>query len=162
MISQTELDDIKTVAKELLEKMTIADVEVNIVVEPNQESQDTVVKDVILINITVKEAPFLIGQNGQNLVYLQRILWIILNKKLKKSFYIKLDINNYQKEKVEYLKEMANSAANEVVLLKQQKVLPPMSAYERRLVHEELSHRQDVATESQGSNEERSIVIRPK
>jgi predicted RNA-binding protein Jag len=37
-----------------------------------------------------------------------------------------------------------------------------MSAYERRVVHSELSQRTDVVTESQGEGFDRHIVIRAK
>jgi len=73
-----------------------------------------------------------------------------------------LDINGYKSKKVEYLKSLAKEAADQVVLNKEEKSLPPMSAYERRVVHAELAQREDVLTESQGSDLDRHIVVKPK
>ncbi|MCD6402414.1 hypothetical protein J7L36_00985, partial [bacterium] len=75
--------------------------------------------------------------------------------------YINLDINKYKKKKTEYLKELANSVADQVALTKKEKVLPPMQAFERRIIHLELADRSDVTTESIGKEPERRVVVKP-
>ena len=40
--------------------------------------------------------------------------------------------------------------------------MKPMSTYERRIVHMELSKNPQVFTESVGEGEERKIVVKPK
>ena len=59
------------------------------------------------------------------------------------------------------LKDLARQAADEVVLINQQKALFAMSPYERRVVHMELAKRLDIATESVGNDPNRRIVIKP-
>ena len=73
-----------------------------------------------------------------------------------------MDINDYKKKKVEYLKNLADCIANEVILTKEKKVLAPMPAYERRIIHAQLSARQDIKTESQGEGIDRCVVIEPR
>ncbi len=141
---------IKEVIEEFFKKMTIDGVDVQVA-----ESAEA-----IEVNLTLNEPQFLIGQNGETLSDLGRVLNIILTKKLGKSFYLKLDINDYKKKKVEYLKNLANELADEVVKTGEKKVLLPMSAYERMVIHSELAPRKDVATESQGEGVERCVVIR--
>ena len=51
--------------------------------------------------------------------------------------------------------------ADEVVLTKKEKILSPMPAYERRIIHLELAERKDVSTESIDQGLERKVVIRP-
>ena len=85
-----------------------------------------------------------------------------MNKKLGKLFYLNLDINDYKKKKVEYLKGLAHDLADEVVLTKKEKSFLPMSAYERRIVHIELANRLDIATESEGEEPYRKVTIKPK
>ena len=63
---------------------------------------------------------------------------------------------------MEYLKDMAKNLADQVSLTKEEKILPPMSAYERRIIHAELAQRTDVITESQGDGFDRHVVIKPK
>lgn len=118
----------------------------------------------IPINLRVEEPQILIGEGGQTLLELQRLLRLVIKKKAVLDFplYVDLDINDYKKKKVEYLKEMARSAADEVFLTKKEKSLPPMSAYDRRIIHVELASRTDVATESIGIEPERKILIKAR
>lgn len=113
------------------------------------------------IKIKVEEPRVLIGQNGKTLLEIQYLLKAILRKRIGNDFYLDLDINDYKKKKTEYLKELAQTVADHVALTKKIKELPPMSAYERRTVHLELSQREDVVTESQGQEEERRVIIKP-
>ena len=162
MIEETEVQKIKDGVEELLQKMTLAvlGVEIESSVVKNKESLGD--KDVVDINISIEEPQVLIGQNGQTLFELTRLLRIILSKKLKKDFYLNVDINDYKKKKIEYLKDLATTLADQVARAGETKVLPPMPSYERRIIHAELSGRQDVITESQGEGVDRHMVIRLK
>jgi len=118
--------------------------------------------DLFLINIKTEEPKILIGQNGNTLFEIQRLLKAIIKKKIKEEPYIDLDINDYKKKKRDYLKENARRMADEVFLSKKEKILEPMSSYERKIIHTELSNRSDVETESIGENFQRRVVIKPK
>ena len=197
MIESNDIEKIKEAIEELLRKMTITvlGVDVTLSSAKNQEFESLPVmslplsqvesRDSVDISITVEEPQILIGQSGKTLFELQRLLRIILNKKLSRSkspdkvedsrqsrndqgsiiesgFYITLDINDYKKKKIEYVKKIATDSADSVVLTKEKKVLMPMSAYERRIIHTQLAQRQDVITESQGEGVDRCVVISPK
>lgn len=113
------------------------------------------------INIKTKEPKILIGERGEVLLDIQHILKAILKRKIKKEFYLDLDVNEYKKKKIKFLKDLAREIANEVALTKKEKILPPMPAYERRIIHLELAEREDVTTESIGKEPERRVVIKP-
>jgi predicted RNA-binding protein Jag len=72
-----------------------------------------------------------------------------------------VDVNNYRKEREALIVKLARAAARKAVATNEEVSLPPMNAYERRLVHTELSIRPDVETESFGENRERHVVIKP-
>ncbi|UZE93384.1 MAG: KH domain-containing protein [Candidatus Nealsonbacteria bacterium] len=151
MISPSNLEEIKQITKEFFKKTTF-DVEIEFLPQ----------KDITLpINLETEEPQILIGEKGQTLVDIQRLLKAILKRKIQENFYIDLDINGYKKKKVEYLKELARSVADEVSLMKEEKNLPPMPAYERRVIHMELAERSNIATESIGKEPERRVIIRP-
>ncbi|MDO8558708.1 MAG: R3H domain-containing nucleic acid-binding protein [bacterium] len=118
----------------------------------------------IPINLKMEDPQVLIGEGGQTLMEVQRLLKLVLQKKIASEarFYIDLDINDYKKKKTDYLKEMAKSTADEVSLIKKEKYLPPMSAYDRRVIHVELAGRQDIITESVGFEPERMVAIKPR
>ncbi len=127
-------------------------------------------KDSFYLNLKSDDPQILIGKSGQTLSDIQYLLRRILNKKDKslitgegeeRNIYLEVDINNYRQKKKEYLKELAHNVADEVALLKKEKVLEPMPAYERRVIHIELSSRGDVETESLGQEPERRVVVKP-
>jgi len=151
-MSPQNLNKIKEIVKEFFEKTTF-DVEIEFLPEKEQT---------LPINLRVEEPQILIGEGGQTLAEIQHLLKAILRKKIEEPFYIGLDINNYKKKKIEYLKELARSTADEVSLSKKEKALSPMPAYERRIIHMELAGRSDVVTESVGEEPERKIVVKPQ
>ena len=117
----------------------------------------------IPVDLKMEEPQILIGEGGQTLAEVQHLLKIILKRKIiqEEPFYVNLDVNDYKKKKTEYLKEMAKSAADDVVLTKKEKTLPSMPAYERRIIHLELAPRGDIITESIGQEPERKVIIKP-
>jgi len=147
-----KLEIIKKTIEEFFKKTTF-DVVFDSVIVENQT---------ILINLKTKDPQILIGENGQTLNEIQYLLKIILKKKIQDFFYLDVDIDNYKKKKQEYLKEMAYLIADEVVLLKKEKELMPMSAAERRIIHLALFNRENIITESIGQGVERRIIIKPR
>ena len=151
MISQESLDKIKQITKEFFKKTSL-DVEVYFL--PIQDNT-------LSIEIKTSEPQILIGERGQTLADLQHILRTILRRTTEELPYIDIDVNDYKKKKIEYLKELAVFTADEVALSKKEKELSPMRAFERRIIHLELAERTDVVTESTGEEPERKIVIKP-
>lgn len=151
MLSSANLEKIKKETKNFFEKMSF---EVEIEFLPQKEAT-------LPIDLKTENPQILIGERGQTLSEIQHLLKAILKRKIEEPFYIDLDINNYKKKKIEYLKELAKSVADEVALTKKEKILSPMPAYERRIIHLELAARSDVTTESVGQEPERRVVIRP-
>ena len=72
-----------------------------------------------------------------------------------------IDVNNYRKEREKIIIELARAAARKTAATQKEISLPVMNAYERRLVHLELSSRPDVATESVGEAKQSYVVVKP-
>ncbi len=151
MINQENLQNIKKIIDEFFER-TSFDIEAEIF--PVEEKT-------VPIKIKTEDPKVLIGQNGQTLAEIQRLLKAILKKQIPEEFYIDLDINDYKKKKLAYLKETAKELADEVSLNGKEKILAPMPAYERRIIHLELASRTDITTESIGQEPDRCVVISP-
>ncbi len=117
--------------------------------------------EIFLVNIETDNPKILIGERGQTLVEIQHLLRILLRKKIETEFFIELDINSYKKKKEEALREVARDIADEVSFYKKEKILPPMSSYERRIIHISLKNRDDVKTESINEGKERRITVKP-
>lgn len=163
MLNQNDLEKIKKETQKFFEKMNL---DRGIKIEMKQTKENAV-----SLNLTTEEPQILIGKDGQTLMDIQHLLKRILGKVLYKEneedneteehIFIDFDINNYKERKIEYLKELANGLANEVVLTKKEKILNPMSSYERRIIHLELSERKDVETKSIGEEPMRKVAITP-
>ncbi len=115
----------------------------------------------IIVNISADQANFLIGQAGANLDALQHISRILVNKKIKHPIHFIVDVNDYRKNRLNLLKQMAKDIAKRANLEQINITLQPMPAYERRIVHLTLAEHPDIATESVGQDKERKIVVRP-
>lgn len=71
-----------------------------------------------------------------------------------------LDVNYYRKERERLIAELARAAARKATITKEDVELPPMNAYERRLVHMEITTHPELRTESTGIGKERRVVIK--
>lgn len=119
-------------------------------------------ENTVSVALTIENPGMLIGENGQTLLEIQHLLRRIVQKRLapQEPLRVLLDVNNYRKAKEEYLKKMAQEAADDVLLFKTPKELSPMSSFERRVIHEEIAKRPGLVSESVGEGAERRIVIR--
>ncbi|OGG40932.1 hypothetical protein A2116_02490 [Candidatus Jorgensenbacteria bacterium GWA1_49_17] len=84
----------------------------------------------------------------------------ILNLMCKKEKALVVDLNYYRKERERLIAELARAAAKKATVTKDEVELPPMNAYERRLVHLEITTHPDLKTESAGIGKERHVVIK--
>lgn len=149
-MSENKEKIIKKIVREFFEKMECDEIPEEIRIKDN----------LVSFEIETKDPQILIGKRGQILISIQHLLSRILNKQLEEKFFIDFDINQYKKNKMDYLKEIAESLADEVILTKKIKSLPPMSSFERRIVHLALSEREGIITESEGEEPDRKVIIK--
>lgn len=146
---------IKDTVEELLKEMGFsAQAQINVSQEDNDES--------IVCNISVgDDSNFLIGQHGINLQALQHVARLLVRRKTDDKVKFVIDVNGYRQQKNQSVVELAKQAAQEAVNEKRAVVMKPMSTYERRIVHMELSKNSSVITESIGEGEGRKVVVKP-
>lgn len=116
------------------------------------------------VNIISPDSSLLIGYNGTTLNALEHLLNILLKKarpEEEEGVRILLDIDNYRDRQEEGLLNLATRKAELVQKLGRPLILPPMSAYYRRLIHLHIAEKfTTVTTESIGEGERRQIVIK--
>lgn len=103
----------------------------------------------------------LIGQKGTNLYSIEKIISLIVSRKLEEKVSIDLDISGYKSRKQRNLEDMALKAAHQVIDFGVEVDLEPMSPADRRIVHMVLAEEEKVETESAGEGFDRHIVVRP-
>ena len=107
---RNNLKKIKEITEDFFQRMTIQ-AEVRVDAQNDQTFS---------IDLETDDPKILIGEGGRTLNEIQRLLKIILKKRLfsevkaGEPFFIELDIANYKKKKYQYLKELARSSADEV------------------------------------------------
>ena len=152
-MEEKDIKKAQEIIKEFFKKIGL---EEEPVITPPRRAEKT-----FFVKIEVADPKILIGEQGKTLSLLQHLIKAILRKQISEEFYIDIDVNRYKEKKIRYLKELARSVANEVSLSKKEKILDPMPAYERRIIHLELAERSDVTTESIGKEPYRRVVVKP-
>lgn len=101
----------------------------------------------------------LIGRRGQTLDSLQYLVNIVANRYSDSHIRIELDAEDFRERRRRTLEEMSERLAGRVVRTKQEIVLEPMSAHERKLIHSQLQNHPRVKTYSKGVEPNRHVVI---
>ena len=107
------------------------------------------------------ELGILIGRRGQTLDALQLICYRAASLGVADRKRVTLDAAGYRERRRALLEEEAELAAGRASRNGEAVRLEPMSASERRMVHEVLKDRSDVETFSEGDEPERRIVVAP-
>ena len=103
----------------------------------------------------------LIGRHGQTIDALQHLAWraAFHDRDVRKSVVV--DAAGYRQRREEALQRQADRAASEALRFGRPVELEPMSASERKTVHNYLADRTDVETHSEGDEPERRLVVSP-
>lgn len=119
-------------------------------------------------NIRTADAGILIGENGAHLKAINHIIRRMIDKGMGERpkegtppIQFLIDVNDYQKQRVDSLHELARMSAQRVRYFKKEVEMDPMPPFERRVIHTALMEYPDIATESKGEGEERHVVIKP-
>ncbi|MES2315152.1 MAG: R3H domain-containing nucleic acid-binding protein [Patescibacteria group bacterium] len=150
--------EIQNLIKELIEKTTLS------------------VKDVVITedgptntwySVEVSEPHFFTLRDGEALLALNHLVRKIIESKspatdgaiLPEASFL-IDINGFQKKRVENVRAVAHMMAERARYFKSSVEVDPMSAFERRIIHEFLSDATDLKTESTGFGRDRRVIIK--
>jgi len=104
----------------------------------------------------------LIGKHGQTIDALQHLAWRAAwqgRDGERKSVVV--DAAGYRERRATALQRQADRAASDALSFGRPVELEPMSAAERKIVHNYLAERNDVETHSEGDEPERRLVVSP-
>lgn len=116
----------------------------------------------LILDVTAPDLAVLIGRHGRTLESLQTLFSLVVSRKLGFRYPVAVDIEGYKNRRRDKVCSMAESAAARVLKQHSSVSLPPMNAYERRIVHIALRDVDGVNTHSEGSDNDRHVVIEPK
>lgn len=102
----------------------------------------------------------LVGQNGQVLDALQELTRLAVQSETGERSRLMLDVANHRAERRAALVTVAQEAIKEVRDTNERKALTPMTAFERKVVHDEVLAA-GLVSESEGAEPRRFVVILP-
>jgi spoIIIJ-associated protein len=116
------------------------------------------------ISITVEgdeDYGLLIGKRGQTIDALQLLCYQAAFRGLRERKRVVLDAAGYRARRRETLEGRADRAAEQALSANRVVEMDPMSAQERRVVHERLKERAGVETYSEGDEPHRCVIVAP-
>lgn len=143
---------LKETAEDLLDKLDI-EATVEAVVKEGENPQ---------IHIETTEAGILIGFHGETLRSFELVLSFLVSQKVGEFTRVGVDVGGYKKQKEEKLLEFAKTIKEQVLSEGKEIPIPNLTAQERRIVHLYFQDDKDVTTESQGENELRLLIVKPR
>ncbi len=155
-------EDIKNVIKELIEKTKVQVADITIIEDKGNTTW---------FSVEVNEPHFFTQHEGEALQALNHLIRRIIevnepnpsvaeNTNKKRDTSILVDINGFQKRKVESIRTIAHMMAERARYFKANVEVDPMPAFDRRIIHEFLSEMSDLKTESAGFGPTRHVVIK--
>lgn len=146
---------------------TIADVAISVVrsILSHFDADDSPIDEYegdegeLILDIAAHDLAVLIGRHGRTLESLQTLVSLLVSRKLGFRYPVSVDVEGYKSRRHDKVISMAKSAASRAVSQGRTVNLPPMSAYERRLVHIALREDDRIDTHSEGTDPERRVVI---
>jgi spoIIIJ-associated protein len=103
----------------------------------------------------------LIGKRGQTIDALQLLCFQAAFRGLRDRKRVVLDASGYRERRREVLTARADRAAEQALERNVSVEMDPMSAQERRVVHEHLKERSGIETFSEGDEPRRCVVVAP-
>jgi spoIIIJ-associated protein len=119
-------------------------------------------EDILEVSMETQDSGIVIGYHGEGLESLQLILSLIIAKKLGKFIRVSIEIDDYKKNRTEYLEKLAAQMREKALTENIEQVVESLKSWERRIVHLILQDDEEVTSESAGSGRDRVLIIKPK
>lgn len=118
--------------------------------------------DAIVVTVSGPDVALLIGRHGQTIDSVQYLLNAIGHRTYgDERKQVVVDAAGYRERRQATLESLALRAAERVQATGHREELEPMTAVERKVVHERLKDVEGVATTSEGTEPNRYVVVLP-
>ncbi len=137
----------------LIEKTSLPIESLEVVVEKE--------KNTLWVRIKTKDTKHFFGKDNEHVDALTHIINRVVyeRKETEIPFRVLIDINDEYQKKVEEIRSTAYMYASRVKYYQDSLEMPPMNAFERRVVHEYIQGDENLTTESIGEGKDRRIKI---
>jgi len=109
----------------------------------------------------VSDPGFLIGKDGAFLSHFQYILNVTFSSQDAQNRQILLDVEEYKKRQKTNTIKKIRQLAQQAITTKKSVTLDPMSASQRKVVHQAIQNMDEISTMTLGDGPNRRIVLNP-
>jgi len=159
MAEGISLQEQGAIAKEFLTGLLAS---MNITAEVTVKEIDAETVEIAVNATPPTELGVLVGPRGTTLQALQEVTRTVVQAKSPgRTDRILVDVAQYRERRVAALGRFAGQVAQEVVETGEERALEPMSAADRKAIHDSLTSNDAVVTRSEGEEPRRFVVIAP-
>lgn len=115
--------------------------------------------DVIVANVTGSQTQAMVGQRGSVIESIHELTKTVLHRRTQSSARVRLDIAGYAERRRQALSIYANQLLDQVMEEGGEVMLEPMSAADRKVIHDAVGQREGVQSYSEGEAPQRYVVI---
>ena len=119
-------------------------------------------EDTVLVDVTGDNLGLLVGPRGATLAAVEELVRTVVQRQTGgHGVRVHVDVAGYRAKRREALSEFTRQLAERVRDEDAEQALEPMSASDRKVVHDVVAEIEGVATTSEGEEPRRRVVIRP-
>jgi spoIIIJ-associated protein len=124
--------------------------------------RSVIVDEGVVVDVTGESLGLLVGPRGATLNAIEELVRTVVQRQTDgHGVRINVDVAGYRAKRREALEEFTRGIAQKVLESGRPQALEPMSALDRKVVHDAAAEIDGVATESQGEEPRRRVVLIP-
>lgn len=117
--------------------------------------------EVIIANVTGVQTEAMVGVRGSTIEAIHELAKTVLQRQTQSSARLRLDIAGYAERRRQALHIYANQLIDQVIEEGDEITLEPMSAGDRKVIHDATTDRPGVESFSEGESPQRYVVLAP-
>jgi spoIIIJ-associated protein len=119
-------------------------------------------EETVIVEVTGENLGLLVGPRGATLSAMEELVRTVVQRHTGgHGARINVDVGGYRSKRRQALTEFSRELAGKVLETGREQALEPMSAGDRKVVHDALADMDGVTTGSEGEEPRRRVVIRP-
>jgi spoIIIJ-associated protein len=125
--------------------------------------QTSIDEDRVLIEVVGDNLGLLVGPRGATLAAIEDLTRTVVQRTTDgHGARLNVDVAGYRAKRRDALAEFTRVLAAQVLETSRPQALEPMSAADRKVVHDVAAEIEGIATESEGEDPRRRVVLRPE
>jgi spoIIIJ-associated protein len=126
------------------------------------QAKSVIDEDVVVVEVTGANLGLLVGPKGATLHAIEELVRTVVQRQTDgHGVRIHVDVAGYRAKRRAALAEFTRTLAEKVLETGRPQALEPMSASDRKVVHDTAAEIDGIATASEGEDPRRRVVLRP-